>query len=767
MAAANGHLCVLDYLKEKQPPELLVEMIYSRQCMPFQMAAAKGHIHILEYLEAIQPEAFIWMIKEDDYAAVRLAIKNANFPVLHFLIDRMGNRYVGRARLSERLRDRLGNTFNESFIALCLQEAKCSHSSVMEYLLTLPEVFAFAEVRGAEYGDWVRKYIFETLIVLREQQRQFAFDVDATLATQLFYIARYLIRRDKPGDHDNLLFLLQIPSVKVLVDKDVARQGESKLLRVALSLDNRTSRQCELAYSALRQTTLPRENPVHMGGSYHKEVPSRMRLPALLESDSEDINLTLEQLRSRLIRYTLNPQEITKLSSEMLQVTFAGRLRALAIQHLCSSQDNYARGFRKNYTSVSELDHSVQALTWRSYVMKQAQDRAWGTYIEAGAIGEALGCRIAVTVIKDGWKDECMRIYPSDQRHWEMMSDAVTLHIHCSNNKHYHVKRAYLSTLPDGNCLYNALSQALRDVLQGNPTVELKRFYEGLQEQQLFHDREYAHYLFQCQDLIDKFPRKSVPWLNELIDPYLQTKTATLASDAELDLTKLRDMFDVLRLLLDVSRKIILTPETIPQAVKADLSKMLADTIAPFDKLKKIDRKISELTGSQAKHSERLFSDSALPLQAGMQALGASPVMAANLDTSLDVARKRYEDMVRAQRVNSEMKLSLLKLESQWWSHRAIIKLLRLPQLPDKVIEFLNRSGPALIDENVVKGLDRLIQRGSMDSQRELSVPELRRLAAISVHRVTFFGQRCAFPAAVEPHPFTTQAPSPLLVCKA
>ena len=759
MAAANGHLYILEYLKEKQPAELLFVMMYARQCMPFQLAAAKGHIHVLEFLEAIDPGSFIWMIKEDDYAAVRLAIKEANFPTLHYLIDRMGNQYVERVCVNDGLRDRLVNTFNETLIRACLHEAKNSHSSVMEYLLTFPEVFAHAEERVAEYGDWVQTYIFELLLVLREQQGRFVFDVDATFAKQLFYVVRHLLRRLKPGDHDNLLFLLKIPSVNDLVIKDVARQGESKLLRIALSLGNRTSKQCEIAYSSLMRSTLASKIPVQTGRRYLNEAGSRMRLPALLESSNEDSDPSLEQLRSKLLRYKLNPQEITTLYSDMLQVAFAGRLRALAIQHLSSSQDDYARGFRKNYSVVPELHQSDRALTWQSYLMIQGQDRAWGTYVEAGAIGEALGCRIAVTVIKDGWKDEYMRVYPSDQRQWDTMSDAITLHIYCSNNNHFHVERAYLSTLPDGNCLFNALSQALRDVLQCNSTMDLNTFYEGLREQQQFYDSEYAHYLFQCQDLIEKVPCKSVPWLNQLIQPYLQTKKAILASAAEVDLTKLRDMFEVLRLLSAVIGKIINTSEPIQKMVKADLSEMLVDINAPLDKLKKIDRKITEL---QTKPRERISPPSVVPSQPSIHASVAFPVMA----TGLASTRKQYEETLRAQRVSFQVKQSLLKLESQWWSLRAVRKLINLPPLPDKVIEFLNSMVPAIIDESVVKGLDKLIQRGPIDSQRVLSVAFLRSLGVSRGPDSSFFAQKCALPQVNELHPFSSPVQIPLLVCK-
>ena len=129
------------------------------------------------------------------------------------------------------------------------------------------------------------------------------------------------------------------------------------------------------------------------------------------------------------------------------QTKLAERLRALAIRHLFESEAVVASSFRGESFNAG--------IEYKSFLRKQAKNGEWGTYIEAAALGEAYGVNVVVTPISKNQEQKPFCIYRAAD------PKAPTIHLYNSSNCHWHYHRDGSKTLGDGNCLYNAIAQAL------------------------------------------------------------------------------------------------------------------------------------------------------------------------------------------------------------------------------------------------------------------------------------------------------------------
>lgn len=136
-----------------------------------------------------------------------------------------------------------------------------------------------------------------------------------------------------------------------------------------------------------------------------------------------------------------------KQDNDQLQKQIAPRLRQLAVDHLAKSNLTVAKGFRAEYQNIG-------AGAYQSFLKRQAQNGAWGTDIEAAALGEALGCNVVVSSVRNGEQRKPFCLYRAGE-------ESPSVHLHNVNNTHWYIDGK--DTLGDGNCLYNAFTQALAD----------------------------------------------------------------------------------------------------------------------------------------------------------------------------------------------------------------------------------------------------------------------------------------------------------------
>jgi len=160
----------------------------------------------------------------------------------------------------------------------------------------------------------------------------------------------------------------------------------------------------------------------------------------------------------------LNPRFFLEHDADTIQTKLASSLRQHAIQHLRQSHDVVAKSFRGEYIK-SGLGHPKQFLD------AQAKNRAWGTYLEATALGEQLGCNIIVTPVKKGVHQKPICLYRAEDK------NAKTIHLYNSNNTHWYIDN---KTRGDGNCLYNAFAQALQKHVQAEYPKPQTQSHAGL-----------------------------------------------------------------------------------------------------------------------------------------------------------------------------------------------------------------------------------------------------------------------------------------------
>lgn len=146
-------------------------------------------------------------------------------------------------------------------------------------------------------------------------------------------------------------------------------------------------------------------------------------------------------LRNRLIQLGINIPKNT--NKEALQIQFAPVLRKMAIDHLRHGDGVVARGFRGESSAIK--------MGADDFLNSQERNGEWGTYIEATALAEILGCHLVVTT-----KTGTFGLYRAED------DNAPVVQLTNFSNTHWAHKDEH--TLGNGNCLYNAFALALQDL---------------------------------------------------------------------------------------------------------------------------------------------------------------------------------------------------------------------------------------------------------------------------------------------------------------
>jgi len=161
--------------------------------------------------------------------------------------------------------------------------------------------------------------------------------------------------------------------------------------------------------------------------------------------------------------YNLNKlfsqSNISEYDENDIQAILAMPLRQQAISHLRDGKGPVAKAFRGEYSATS-TDR------YQDFLDKQSKNGTWGTYIEAAALGEFLGCTVVVTPVKAGKEQQPICLYNAGK-------NTSTVHLYNSDNTHWYVNN---KTKGDGNCLYNAFAQALRKIVAPKSYVAKSHF---------------------------------------------------------------------------------------------------------------------------------------------------------------------------------------------------------------------------------------------------------------------------------------------------
>lgn len=141
-----------------------------------------------------------------------------------------------------------------------------------------------------------------------------------------------------------------------------------------------------------------------------------------------------------------------------IQAQLAKKLREKATAHLREGKGVVAEGFRGEYLPSADMPQP----TYQAFLANQSRNGVWATYIEAMALGELMGCHVVVTPVKNGVEQQPICLYRAQDDSAEMV------HLYNSNNNHWFVNK---QTIGDGNCLYNAFSQAIQAKVAPAPVV--------------------------------------------------------------------------------------------------------------------------------------------------------------------------------------------------------------------------------------------------------------------------------------------------------
>ena len=142
--------------------------------------------------------------------------------------------------------------------------------------------------------------------------------------------------------------------------------------------------------------------------------------------------------------------DIFQKSNTQVQTELAPVLRSIAVEHLRNAQTPTAKTFRGDHLLVKDEEYT-------EYLRRQAQNGAWGSDIEAVALGEALGLNIVVTSVYKNRTDATWCLHLQDE-------SLPTIHLYNFGNQHWSNGRNS-QTIGNGNCLYNAVAKSLKELV--------------------------------------------------------------------------------------------------------------------------------------------------------------------------------------------------------------------------------------------------------------------------------------------------------------
>ena len=215
--AEDGELEALLYLIANEP-NAVKAFIQADDYWAFRKAARDGQLDIIKHFVTLLPDQVQTMIASEECDAFEEAVENNHAHVTKYLIE------LAPEAIQTHLASEDYDLF-DNLVEIVLIETACC-------LLQLPLVLAFATKHHDKYGErCVYRFITEEIESLRRQKTAFEiasphgiFNFSSELkkdelgrkVVSCFYMLRNLIQRYTPALKNDILFLIQIPSVQSL-----------------------------------------------------------------------------------------------------------------------------------------------------------------------------------------------------------------------------------------------------------------------------------------------------------------------------------------------------------------------------------------------------------------------------------------------------------------------------------------------------------------------------------------------------------------------
>lgn len=234
-AAEQGHLLILTCL-ESNAPQSITKMIRSRDYEAFLIASRRGHLSIIQhFMDQLNPKDQVHMISDGSFSAFIAAAQNGRLDILNYLVEQTRDLGI------------LQNMLSEGGFTAFRWAAMYNQHDTVNYLLNYTSLFAYAEEN--KYNQYVLPIIDNKIKTLRAAQSALkqknpsaSFDIESTEESQfLFYILRSLIRLNNQDLDKDILFLLEIPSVRSLAHTAVSPHKANELLTVAQTVGNKNA----------------------------------------------------------------------------------------------------------------------------------------------------------------------------------------------------------------------------------------------------------------------------------------------------------------------------------------------------------------------------------------------------------------------------------------------------------------------------------------------------------------------------------------------
>lgn len=149
-------------------------------------------------------------------------------------------------------------------------------------------------------------------------------------------------------------------------------------------------------------------------------------------------------------------QALFEVDERYTQFRLARPLRSAAIAHLRYGETPRMIGFRDCYNGLYKDKFTSHDLD--SYLAHHNKNGVWGTEAQATALGDFFDFTVIVTEVADGEARPPYKLHETDP-------SRPTIHLYNSNNTHWYFYEGQGNkTIGDGNCLYNAFAQALRQL---------------------------------------------------------------------------------------------------------------------------------------------------------------------------------------------------------------------------------------------------------------------------------------------------------------
>lgn len=251
-SAWNGNLDMLRWLKSCVTPNELKKMIKADNYGAFDNAAKGGHLQVLKWLKEQAPTEFLHMMQAFDYSAFRDAAAAGHLAVLKWMQEEVPDEFLTMVQ-------------KYNYHAL-YQAVTKKHHEVIQWFLEIPECFMHAEAHVREYGHIIHPHIQQLISSWRSQSLNSApnpFSIAADEAKHGYYVLRNLIRRNEVNSHDDVVFLLSIPSIKALVHTEMTPGYANELIRLALRVGNESA--------ALALLSIPRVRELAERYNYYRE----------------------------------------------------------------------------------------------------------------------------------------------------------------------------------------------------------------------------------------------------------------------------------------------------------------------------------------------------------------------------------------------------------------------------------------------------------------------------------------------------------------